>query len=133
MAIIKVNPQSVIATRLYPIDVPAINFIGYQLPVAPGSQKTGDVDNADINDAYPGVVIIGMGSDNTDKFSVRASRAIGNFSSFEVTIFNPDGADFTGTLTWDSNVDYAGTITGIYAFLQSQEKNVLEVVLKGVV
>ena len=124
MAIIKANTPNVFSTGLYPIAVPAINYVGYQLPTAPGSMRTGDLANADLNDVYP--PIIQEGAESGDKYTIRFLREPG-VTTISVDINN-------GAFTFDmadsgDGITYEATPAGIYDYLLQHEKDIVTTIL----
>jgi hypothetical protein len=125
MATIKADKTKVVRTALYPIDMPLLNIVGYQAPTAPGSKSTGELDNADMDDVYPKV--IDMYATDKDNFSVRFLREPG-VSSINLTVgdYNFVVEDAGDGITFDTT--NTGPITGIYNYLQTNEKNMITVV-----
>jgi hypothetical protein len=122
--------QSVVRAGLYPVKIPALNAIGYQLPTVPGGAKIGDFINGDLDDAYEGSIVIECVADNVDKLSLQVSRPVSNYTTLQVTLKGAEGKeDLVGTLTL-SGTTYSGTIADVYNNLMEREKDVVVLILE---
>jgi len=130
MAIIRAEQQTNFTTGLYPINIPAVNAIGYQLPTVPGGMNIGDLANADLDDAFPGTVVIELIVDTSDKVTLRLSRVPAGYANIELTVKNADGgADFVGTLALVTGTEFSTTIAGLSDYLLLHEKDVVTTLL----
>jgi len=124
MATIKAEKPNVFYTGLYPIAVPSLNFVGHQNPVAPGSVQTGDVANADLNDVYPPLIL--MGAEAGDKYVIKFLREPG-ITGINVVV---NGGDFTFDMTDSGDgINFEATPTGIYDYLLEHEKDIVTTIL----
>jgi hypothetical protein len=122
--------QSVFRAGMYPIEIPALNAIGFQMPAVPGGAKIGEFINSDLDDAYPGSIIIECVADNTDKFNIQVNRPVSNYTSLKVTLKGAEGQeDLEGTLTL-TGTTYTVAIAGVYDFLMAREKDVVVMILE---
>ena len=130
MAIIKAEQQTLFKTGLYPIRAASLNTTGYVLPTVPGSMSLGDLANADLDEAFPGTIVIKLLVDDADKVTLQLNRVPTGYGNIEITMENADGgADFVGTLALVSGTEFSATIAGLSAYVTLHEKDIITTVL----
>ena len=107
--------------------------LGYQLPLAPGSNRTGEMTAGDLGDYWCCVYGIEFSVDSAEAVFFQTNKEIPNYSNLAITVLDEEDNTVSAvSLTKGGNpTEWEGTgVAGLFSYFQGREGDLVKVLLQ---